>query len=421
MNKTYILPIEQQELAYKLARLSGRIYSKTVSTIFKLKESKDVWLSKNNMEKLIKLYAKEFGMHSQTKQGAVQQYYTNLKSFFKSMDKADNPKPPYRTRKYNKVIYKKSAIKLKDNNILRLSNGRGATPLKVKTSSLNQRPKYAEIIYHSKEDRYKLHVVVDIENKKIDYDNNKTLAVDLGQIHPMVTFDGEQSLIYNGGKLNSFIRFRNKELAKLQNKMSKCQKYSNRWNKLNRGKKKLLFKSRNKVMDVLQKYTSHLISYCIKNRVSIIAIGDIKGIRENIYFGTKTNQKLHQWVYKKLTDMIEYKAQSVGIKVDYQEESYTSQTCPKCNKRHKPNNRNYNCQCGFSYHRDSIGAINIYRKYLLVSKKQSVKKYTRGNLDKSSRLEGELTSPFGVRYDSNSISCQTEWNSRPFSSQGVSA
>jgi putative transposase len=137
-------------------------------------------------------------------------------------------------------------------------------------------------------------------------------------------------------------------------------------------------------------------------------IGDIKEIRENISFGTKTNQKLHQWVYKQLTDMIEYKAKSIGIKVDYQEESYTSQTCPKCNRRHKPTNRNYICQCGFSYHRDSIGAINI------------LKKYTIGTLEgKSDWLEGELTSPYGVRYNSNFISCQTEWNSRPFG-QGVS-
>ncbi len=219
----------------------------------------------------------------------------------------------------------------------------------------------------------------------------------------MVCFDEEQSLIYNGGKLNSFIRFRNKELAKLQNKISKCQKYSNRWKKLNRGKKKLLLKSRNKIMDVLQKHTSHLISYCIKNEVSTIVIGDIKGIRENINFGTKTNQKLHQWVYKQLTDMIEYKAQSVGIKVDYQEESYTSQTCCRCGKRHKPTNRNYICKCGFKYHRDSIGAINI------------LKKYTAGTLKgKSSWLEGELTSPYGIRYNSNSISCLTEWNIRPF-------
>ena len=402
MNKTYILPIKQQELAHRLSKLSGRIYSKTVSTIFKLKQSKDIWLNKNDMEKLIKLYASGFAMHSQSKQGAVQQYYTNLKSFFKSMDKTDNANPPYRTRKFNKVIYKKSAIKLK-NGFLKLSNGRGTTPLEIKTKSLNQKPKYAEIIYHHKEQVYKLHIVVDIENKQINYDNDKVLAIDLGQIHPMVTFDGEQSFIYNGGKLNSFIRFRNKELSKLQNKMSKCQKYSNRWNKSNRGKKKLMLKSRNKINDVLQKYSSHLISYCIKNNVSTIVIGDIKGIRENISFGTKTNQKLHQWIYRQLTDMIEYKAQSVGIKVDYQEESYTSQTCPKCNKRHKPNNRNYICQCGFSYHRDSIAAINIYRKY------------TRRTLDKSSRLEGELTSPFGIRYNSNSISCSIEWNIRPFS------
>jgi len=40
--------------------------------------------------------------------------------FFKSKDKADNPKPPYKTCKFNKVIYKKSAIKLKDDGILRL-------------------------------------------------------------------------------------------------------------------------------------------------------------------------------------------------------------------------------------------------------------------------------------------------------------
>jgi putative transposase len=410
VNKAYILPIEQQDLAYKLSRLSGRIYSKTVSTIFKLKENKDIWLSKNDMEKLIKLYANEFGIHSQTKQGIVQQYFNNLKSFFKSIDKADNPKPPHRTCKFNKVIYKKSAIKLKDDGILRLSNGRGAGPLKIKTSNLTQRPKYAEIIYHSKEERYKLHIVVDVENKQINYDNNKTLAVDLGQIHPMVTFNGKESLIYNGGKLNSFIRFRNKELAKLQNKMSRCQKYSNRWKKLNHGKKKLLLKSKNKIMDVLKKYTSHLISYCIKKKISTIVLGDIKGIRENINFGTKTNQKLHQWVYKQMIDMIDYKTESVGIKVNYQEESYTSQTCPRCGKRYKPSNRNFNCpNCTFKYHRDSVGAINI------------LKKYTIGTLeDKSDWLEGVLTSPFGVRYDSNSTSCQTDWNSRPFS-RGVSA
>ena len=76
------------------------------------------------MEKLIRLYAENFALHSQTKQGIVQQYYDNLKSYFKAKEKTKNSRSPYWTKKYNKVIYKRSAIKLKDNTILRLSNVR---------------------------------------------------------------------------------------------------------------------------------------------------------------------------------------------------------------------------------------------------------------------------------------------------------
>lgn len=402
LNKTYIFPVKQQELAHNLSRLSGKIYSKTVSTIFKIKKSKDIWLSKNDMEKLIRLYADEFNMHSQSKQGIVQQYYTNLKSFFKSMDNADNPKPPYKTSKYNKVIYKKSAIKLTE-GILRLSNGRNSDPLIVKKTSLNTKPKYAELIYHRHENRYKLHVVVAINNEKIKYDNENILSVDLGQIHPMVIFDGENTVIYNGGKLNSFIRFRNKELAKLQNKISRCKKYSFRWKTLINAKKKLLLKSKNKINDVLQKYTSHLLNFAIKKEISTIVIGELKDVRDNIDYGSITNQKLHQWIFKKLTNMINYKAKSVGIKVEYINEAYTTQTCPQCGKRYKPQSRNYNCKCGFKYHRDGVGAINIFKKYISGSLK-----------GKSSKLEGVLTSPYGVRYKSNSISCSIKWNTRPF-------
>ena len=108
--------------------------------------------------------------------------------------------------------------------------------------------------------------------------------------------------------------------------------------------------------------------------------------------------------------MIDYKIESVGIKVNYQEKSYTDQTCPRCGKKDKPSNRNFNCpNCTFKYHRDSVGAINI------------LKKYTIGTFeDKSDWLEGVMTSPYGVRYDSNSTSCQTDWNLR-FFSRGVSA
>jgi len=45
-------------------------------------------------------------------------------------------------------------------------------------------------------------------------------------------------------------------------------------------------------------------------------------------------------------------------------ENGTSQVCPLCGSKNRPQNRNYECKkCGFRYHRDGVGAINIYRKY----------------------------------------------------------
>ena len=90
----------------------------------------------------------------------------------------------------------------------------------------------------------------------------------------------------------------------------------------------------------------------------------MRNIRQNIDYGTTANQRLHQWVFGKVRQMIQYKAERLGMKVVLQDEKYTSQTCPMCNNKHKSNNRNYICKCGFKYHRDAVGAINIRKKYL---------------------------------------------------------
>ena len=161
-------------------------------------------------------------------------------------------------------------------------------------------------------------------------------------------------------------------------------------------------------MDVLKKYTSYLIDYCIRYKISTIVAGEIKDIRDNIKYGHKINQKLHQWVFKQLLDMIEYKADSVGIDFELVDESYTLQKCPVCGSKNKPNDRNYSCSnCNYKYHRDGVGAINI------------LKKYTVGSLtDKTDWLEGILTLPYGIRYQSNSISCRTEWSVSAFKCAG---
>jgi putative transposase len=66
--------------------------------------------------------------------------------------------------------------------------------------------------------------------------------------------------------------------------------------------------------------------------------------------------------------MLTYKAQRMGMHVVLQEERSTSRTCPVCChcRKSKPKGRLFHCTntaCGWSFHRDGVGAINIRKKY----------------------------------------------------------
>ena len=81
-------------------------------------------------------------------------------------------------------------------------------------------------------------------------------------------------------------------------------------------------------------------------------------------YGKKANQKLHQWAFSKIQNMITYKAKAVGISVATEDEAYTSQTCPSCRHKKKPSGRTYRCsKCNWNGHRDIVGASNILTKY----------------------------------------------------------
>ena len=107
----------------------------------------------------------------------------------------------------------------------------------------------------------------------------------------------------------------------------------------------------------------------------------LKGIRKRTKFSKKSNQKVHQWAFACLQFMICYKAELAGLNIKL----YTSQTCPRCGNRKKPQNRNYHCNhCDFEYHRDGVGAINLWNKvsgFML------------------NPVVGAMASPIGVRFN----------------------
>ena len=77
------------------------------------------------------------------------------------------------------------------------------------------------------------------------------------------------------------------------------------------------------------------------------------------------NTILRNWSYYELQQMIEYKADRLGIKVRYVNPSFTSQTCSRCgniDKENRQTQETFVCtKCGFKLNADHNAAINIAR------------------------------------------------------------
>ena len=359
-----------------LARASGRCYSKVVSLVRKIHKQKGFWLSKNAVQKYLR--HKDYGLHSQSVQACADSYFDGLKSFFEVRKSHPDAKPPKRTPKYFKVRWKSGAIRLKDNRLI-LSNGKGRTP--VILQGMQEKPKYVEMYFKRGHYYFALVYKVNVPEKQ---NTGITVSVDMGEIHPIVSFDGEKTTLYNGRWLRSIQQYRNKIKARFSAKMDRCKKQSKHWYRLKKSKRRTLEKLEAQIKDAEHKITSRFISDCQRVKADTIVIGDLNGIRENIKCSKKSNQKIHQWAFTRIAQKICYKAELKGIKVVAASEAYTSQTCPQCGHRKKTNSRNYHCkQCEFKYHRDGVGAINIFNK-------------VSGLINNP--VVGVLASPLSVRY-----------------------
>lgn len=171
-------------------------------------------------------------------------------------------------------------------------------------------------------------------------------------------------------------------------KIDRKERGSRRWKRLARAKNRQLSTIRNQIKDLLHKQSTRLVKTLHETGVGAVVVGDLTGIRNGLDYGSKANQRLHQWAYGEFVHMIKYKARLHGMTVKRVGEAYTSQTCPSCGSRHKPHGREYICSCGFEGHRDLVGAANIRQKYL----------GWNGSEDPSLRVAGEMASPTGVWY-----------------------
>jgi putative transposase len=367
-----------------LARQAGDLWSTVAKWHWRFVRRQGYWLSKGQAQTM---YCKGFdGLHSQSAQAVADSFYDSLQSWRKKRKSRnyEGLRPPYKQKRYFKVQWKSSAIRLRDDGVLRLSNGRGNDPVLIDWPS-EKEPKRVEIGWDGSQ--YELRCQYKVEEHE-GPKGTKTAGIDIGEIHLAAVYTGDESWTVSGRELRGLRRQQNRTKARLGSKIDRKVRGSRRWKRLARAKDRQLSKIRNQIKDLLHKQSTRLIKTLHERRVGTVVVGDLTGIRERIDYGSKTNQRLHQWAYGEFARMITYKARLHGMTVKRVGEAYTSQTCPSCGSRRKPHGREYICSCGFEGHRDLVGAANIRQKYLGQDKPEG----------SPLRVAGEMASPTGVRY-----------------------
>lgn len=320
-----------------------------------------LWLSNYDIQPFLQ---RKYKLAADTVIGLTDKFYATKSMTATCRKMGLKNKYPYKTKKFFCLPLKKSNFKRID-NILRITLAKGEYMYIPFPNDLENVPSYGEITY--KNNKYVFYYIVNIE-ENISVESDIKLGIDLGEIHSIsaVTNTGN-ALIVTNRLGRSYKRYRNKQLGKLNSKISKCKKGSNRYKKLVRAKRRLLNKTDNKLKNLYHQTTKKTIDFAKKHNVSEIICGNCKSISTNTKKKRRLNrvnrQKMSQMEYGTLMNQLKYKAALNGIRFILVSESYTSQMCPKCGKLHKTNNRNYKCcDCGYSAHRDIVGAWNILNK-----------------------------------------------------------
>ena len=165
---------------------------------------------------------------------------------------------------------------------------------------------------------YVIEVVYQVK-EKTHHDNGKYAAIDLGlnNLATVAFNEGSKPLIVNGRPLKSINQYYNKKKAQYQSRLKGGRHTSKRICTLT-------VKRNNKVTDYLHKASRLLVNQLVSKGITTLVIGKNPNMKQDINIGKVNNQNFIQLPIMRFADLMKYKCELEGIKVLFNEESYTS-------------------------------------------------------------------------------------------------
>lgn len=322
---------------------------------------------------------------AQSSQDLLKDLDSAWKSYFELVRKNKKANPPSYKKygQHTSVKYAHHSFKILTNNVIRFS-----LPSKLKQIVLDKfnvkldyfyiklklkidDAKYISIT-HIKPGMFRICISYKCRNIKYKEDNGRHIGIDLGVSNLFAVYDNNcSSFIINGSSFKNTIYYFSKKIAHYQ-KILKASYLKNNPKKAFSSKRiaELYRTKAARVNYLLHASTKKIVDYCQKNSVTVVAIGDMKGIKNNCSFGHVSKQQFYSVAFARIVEMLQYKLDNIGVKLVKVNEAYSSQ-CP-------PYSLNVSSAYGSKYRRkkrglykykkkiynaDSLGAFNILRIY----------------------------------------------------------
>lgn len=208
-----------------------------------------------------------------------------------------------------------------------------------------------------------MEIVYEIETNDISRESNKIVAIDLG-VDNLVTMTnnvGEKPLIINGKPVKSINQQYNKQKAKIQSELMKCNGQS--WSKK---LDSITFKRYQRIKNYMHNTSALIIKWCVEHDIDTLVVGKNDKWKQK----KKGMQNFIFIPYEMLLEQLNYKCKDVGIKYIETNEAYTSGTSYLDDET--PTKENYNkdrrIQRGLFQAKDMLinadvnGSLQIMRK-----------------------------------------------------------
>ena len=169
---------------------------------------------------------------------------------------------------------------------------------------------------------YVVEVVYTLEERQAEVDPKLVAALDLG-VNQLValtsTKPGFVPRLINGRPLKDFNHYYNQRRAHHQQRLATQNR------KTSRQLDRITAKRTLRVNHYLHTASRRIIDLLVEEGIGTLVIGLNRLWKQEVNLGRRTNQSFVQIPHSRFLQMLEYKAQLIGIRVIVREESYTSQ------------------------------------------------------------------------------------------------